>query len=157
MPLEIERKFLVNGNFKKFASSKINIIQGYLSLAPERAVRIRIQGEKAFITIKGIGNATGASRYEWEKEIPVAEAGELIKLCEPGIIEKERYEVKAGNHIFEVDEFFGENAGLVIAEVELNDENELFDKPEWLGEEVTGNEKYYNLMLMKMPFKSWLK
>jgi adenylate cyclase len=155
MSQEIERKFLVKGNFKPDAVKEIRIIQGYLSSVPERTVRVRVKGAKGFLTIKGIGNASGASRYEWEKEIPVNEAEELLQICEPGVIDKVRHLVKAGKHTYEVDEFFGENQGLIIAEVELSSEEEAFDKPAWLGEEVTGYTRYYNSMLMKNPFKQW--
>ncbi|MCK5519908.1 MAG: CYTH domain-containing protein [Candidatus Marinimicrobia bacterium] len=155
MAKEIERKFLVKGDFKSSVNKETRITQGYLSSIPERTVRVRIKGEKGFITIKGIGNASGASRYEWEKEIPVSEVKELLELCEPGIIDKTRYLVTAGKHTYEVDEFYGDNEGLTVAEIELNDENESFVKPEWLGEEVTGDVKYYNSMLMKNPYKSW--
>ena len=127
----------------------------YKRQVPERTVRVRVKGEKGFITIKGIGSESGASRFEWEKEIPVAEVQELLKLCEPGVIDKTRYLVKAGEHTFEVDEFYGDNEGLTVAEVELASENEAFDKPAWLGEEVTGDVKYYNSMLMKNPYKNW--
>jgi adenylate cyclase len=155
MAKEIERKFLVKGDFKPFAQKSTRITQGYLSSVPERAVRVRIKGDKGFITIKGIGNDAGTARYEWEKEIPVAEVEDLLKICEPGVIDKTRYEVKQGDHIFEVDEFYGENRGLVVAEVELESEDEVFDTPAWLGEEVTGDVKYYNVMLMKNPFSRW--
>lgn len=155
MAQEIERKFLVKGEFKPFASKQTRITQGYLSSVPERTVRVRIKGDKGFITIKGIGSDSGASRYEWEKEIPVNEIEELLKICEPGVIDKTRYLVKAGNHTFEVDEFYGENQGLVVAEVELTREDELFEKPSWLGDEVTGDVRYFNSMLMKMPFTKW--
>lgn len=155
MANEIERKFLVKGEFKNLASKETRIVQGYLSSIPERTVRVRIKGDKGFITIKGIGNASGAARYEWEKEIPVNEVEELLKICEPGVIDKTRYLVKAGNHTFEVDEFYGENFGLTVAEVELTSETESFEKPAWLGEEVTGDTKYYNSMLMKNPFTKW--
>lgn len=155
MAQEIERKFLVQGEFKSKAKKQTRITQGYLSSVPERTVRVRIKGEKGFITIKGIGNASGASRYEWEKEIPTIEIEELLKICEPGVIDKTRFLIEAGNHVFEVDEFYGDNEGLVVAEVELNSENESFDKPEWLGEEVTGDIKYFNSMLMKNPYKNW--
>lgn len=155
MANEIERKFLVKGDFKNLASKETRIVQGYLSSIPERTVRVRIKGDKGFITIKGIGNASGATRYEWEKEIPVNEVEELLKICEPGVIDKTRYLVKAGNHTFEVDEFYGENLGLIVAEVELTSETESFEKPAWLGEEVTGDTKYYNSMLMKNPFTKW--
>ena len=155
MAQEIERKFLVKGEFKNLAVKSTRIIQGYLSSVPERTVRIRVKGDKGFITIKGIGNTSGASRYEWEKEITVQEANELLAICEPGVIDKTRFIVKAGPHSFEVDEFYGENLGLTVAEVELSAENELFEKPEWLGKEVTGDARYYNSMLMKNPYTKW--
>ena len=155
MGKEIERKFLVKGEFKSDAKKETRIIQGYLSSIPERTVRVRIKGDNGFITIKGIGSESGASRYEWEKEIPVDEVKDLLKICEPGAIDKSRFLVDSGNHTFEVDEFYGENEGLTVAEVELSDENEDFVKPEWLGEEVTGDTKYYNSLLMKNPYKNW--
>lgn len=155
MAQEIERKFLVKGDFKPDAIKNTRITQGYLSSVPERTVRVRIKGDKGFLTVKGIGNASGASRYEWEREIPVKEAAELLEICEPGVIDKIRYLVKSGDHTYEVDEFFGENQGLIIAEVELDSEHESFHKPDWLGEEVTGYTKYYNSMLMKKPYKYW--
>ncbi len=155
MAKEIERKFLVKGNFKEFVSKSQRITQGYLSSVPERTVRVRIKGEKGFLTIKGIVNKSGASRYEFEKEITIKETKELLNICEPGIIDKTRYLVKCGNHTYEVDEFYGDNKGLIIAEVELKSENEKFKKPNWLGKEVTGDVKYYNSMLMKNPFKNW--
>ncbi len=157
MATEIERKFLVKGDFKAALESSQRITQGYLSSIPERTVRVRIKGDQGFITIKGIGSASGASRYEWEKEIPVQEVNELLELCEPGVIDKTRYLVKSGAHTFEVDEFYGDNDGLTVAEVELSSEDEHFDKPDWLGEEVTGDVRYYNSMLMKAPFKGWPK
>ena len=146
---------MVAGEFKGLAKKATRITQGYLSSVPERTVRVRIKGDKGFITIKGIGSASGASRYEWEKEIPVAEVEELLKICEPGVIDKTRYLVEAGEHTYEVDEFYGDNEGLTVAEVELSSEEEAFVKPEWLGEEVTGDVKYYNSMLMKNPYKNW--
>lgn len=155
MAQEIERKFLVEGDFKAVAIKATRITQGYLSSVPERTVRVRIKGDKGYITIKGIGSDSGASRYEWEKEIPITEVEELLKICEPGVIDKTRFLVKAGAHTFEVDEFYGDNEGLVVAEVELSSEDEGFFKPEWLGKEVTGDVKYYNSMLMKNPFKEW--
>lgn len=155
MANEIEKKFLVNGEFKHLASKQTRIVQGYLSSVPERTVRVRIKGDKGYITIKGIGNVSGASRYEWEKEIPTSEVEELLKICEPGVIDKTRYLVKVDNHTFEVDEFYGENNGLVLAELELSSEDESFNKPSWLGNEVTGDVKYYNSMLMKNPFTKW--
>ncbi|SHH68528.1 CYTH domain-containing protein [Flavobacterium johnsoniae] len=156
--LEIERKFLVKSNdFKEQAFAKNNIAQGYLSSVPERTVRVRIKDEKAYLTIKGIGHQGGMSRFEWENQIPLDEAAELLKLCEKGKIEKTRYEIKSGNHIYEVDEFYGENEGLIMAEIELQSETENFEKPDWLGEEVTNDERYYNAYLSKNPFKNWSK
>ncbi|MBP3738619.1 MAG: CYTH domain-containing protein [Muribaculaceae bacterium] len=155
MAQEIERKFLVKGEFKSEAFKATRITQGYLSSVPERTVRVRIKGDKGFITIKGIGNASGASRYEWEKEIPVEDVQELLKICEPGVIDKTRYLVKAGERTFEVDEFYGDNEGLTMAEVELPSEDAAFDRPAWLGEEVTGDSRFYNSMLMKNPYKNW--
>ena len=155
MAKEIERKFLVKGDFKREAYNAVRITQGFLSSVPERTVRVRIKGDKGFITIKGIGNATGVTRYEWEKEIPLEEARELLLLCEPGMIDKKRYLVKAGQYTFEVDEFYGDNSGLIIAEIELPDEDARFVRPAWLGEEVTGDPRYYNVMLVKHPFKTW--
>lgn len=155
MAQEIERKFLVKGEFKPLANKQTRITQGYLSSVPERTVRVRIKGDKGFITIKGIGSQSGASRYEWEKEIPVEEVNELLKICEPGVIDKIRYLVTVGKHTFEVDEFFGDNQGLTVAEIELNAEDEAFQKPNWLGEEVTGDSRYYNSMLMKNPYTKW--
>ena len=154
--VEIERKFLVLSDaYKQEASAKIRIVQGFLNTDPERTVRVRIKGEQGFLTIKGKGNDTGVSRFEWEKEIAISEAEALLKIVELGGIEKFRYEVQVGNHTFEVDEFFGENEGLIVAEVELNSENEAFKKPVWLGEEVSGIIKYYNSQLSKHPYKSW--
>lgn len=156
MAQEIERKFLVSSTVFKEASFKQTAVkQGYLSSDPNRIVRIRIRDQKGYITIKGLGNTTGASRYEWEKEIPLDEAEELLEICEPGIISKIRYEIKSGNHIIEVDEFHGENQGLIVAEVELANEDEPFQKPDWLGEEVTGDKRYYNSILKKNPFTRW--
>ena len=155
MAQEIEKKFLVDGDFKSAAFKATRITQGYLSSVPERTVRVRVKSDKGFITVKGIGNESGASRFEWEKEIPVDDVKALLQICEPGVIDKTRYLVKAGEHTFEVDEFYGDNEGLTVAEVELSDENEAFDKPSWLAKEVTGDAKYYNSMLMKNPYKNW--
>ncbi len=153
---EIERKFLVTSEaFKSEAHKRTRVVQGFLNTHPERTVRVRIQGNDGFITIKGKSNKSGLSRYEWEKQISQAEAEELIHLCEPGIIEKTRFEISVGDHTFEVDDFMGENEGLIIAEVELNSETEPFTKPDWLGKEVTGDVKYYNSNLSKTPFKKW--
>jgi adenylate cyclase len=155
--IEIERKFLTTSEaFKKEAFTQNRIAQGYLSSVPERTVRVRIKGDKGFLTIKGASNETGLSRFEWEKEIPVEEAAALLKLCEKGVIDKTRFEVKIGNHIFEVDEFHGKNDGLIIAEVELKSETEAFEKPAWLGKEVTNDSRYYNSYLSKNPFINWV-
>jgi len=154
--IEIERKFLVQSEeFKQQAFEQNEIAQGYLNSDPERTVRVRIKGNQGYLTIKGKGNATGMSRLEWETAIPVDEAKMLLNLCESGVISKTRYEVPLGNHVYEVDVFFGENEGLIVAEIELQSEDEAFEKPEWLGEEVTNNEKYYNSYLSKNPFKKW--
>ena len=154
--IEIERKFLiVSDKYKELAYKKTRILQGFLNTHKERTVRVRIKGEKAFITIKGISNSKGTTRFEWEKEISLKEAGQLIELCEPNLIEKIRYEIKVGNHIFEVDEFSAENKGLIIAEIELSEENESFEKPNWLGKEVTGDVRYYNSQLSRVPYKNW--
>lgn len=154
--IEIERKFLVLSDaFKTEAFKSTRIIQGYLNSNKQRAVRVRLKGEQGFLTIKGESSKNGLSRFEWEKEIPESEARALLKLCEPGVVDKIRYEIKLGNHVFEVDAFFGDNAGLIIAEVELNDENELFEKPSWLGEEVSGQTKYYNSQLSNQPYNTW--
>ena len=132
--LEIERKFLVTSDaFKEEAFAQNRIKQGYLSSVPERTVRVRVKGNKGYLTIKGISNDSGMSRFEWEKEIPVTEAKELLLLCEKGVIDKTRFEVKQGNHVFEIDEFYGENEGLIVAEIELGSETESFEKPSWLG------------------------
>lgn len=155
MAQEIERKFLVNGEFKSLAYQSVRIIQGYLCSVPERTVRVRIREEQGFITIKGKSDSDGLSRYEWEKQITVEDARELLQLCEPGVIDKTRYLVGVGNHVFEVDEFYGENEGLVLAEVELKSKDEPFERPGWLGAEVTGDLRYYNGMLSKRPYKLW--
>ena len=156
MAQEIERKFLVKSeDFKREASKETRIIQGYLSSVPERTVRVRVKGEKGYITVKGVGSESGASRFEWEMEIPVKDVEDMLKICEPGVIDKTRYEIKAGKHTFEVDEFYGDNNGLVVAEIELESESEVFAKPDWLGEEVTGDARYYNSMLMKNPYTKW--
>ncbi|MHB1312632.1 MAG: CYTH domain-containing protein [Gemmatimonadaceae bacterium] len=155
MAHEIERKFLVTGPFAPEAHRRTRVVQGYLSSVPERTVRVRITGEQAFLTIKGIGNASGTTRFEWERELPVAEAEQLLQLCEPGLIDKTRHLVRVGEHIFEVDEFHGANEGLVVAEVELGGEDESFMRPDWLGREVTGEARYYNAALAKLPFTRW--
>lgn len=153
---EIERKYLVNSQaFKNEAHKRMRIVQGFLNTNPERTVRVRIQGNDGFITVKGKSNASGLSRFEWEKQISLAEAEDLLHLCEPGIIEKTRFEISFDGRTFEVDEFTVENEGLIIAEIELTSEDEPFSKPDWLGKEVTGDVKYYNSQLSKNPFKNW--
>ena len=156
MSLEIERKFLVkNEDFKTDAYQKKLLKQGYLNSDKNKTVRVRIADDKGFITLKGKSNSTGTTRFEWEKEIDLLEAEQLLLLCEPSVIDKTRFYVKSENHIFEVDEFYSDNQGLIVAEIELNSENEQFKKPSWLGKEVTGNIKYYNSSLSKNPFKNW--
>jgi len=154
---EIERKFLVlNENYKDEAYSSSKITQGYISSDPERNVRIRLDGDVGYLTIKGKSNETGVSRFEWETKIEYTDALELIKLCESSFIEKIRHKVKVGNHIYEVDEFLVENEGLVVAEIELNSEDEIFEKPSWLGKEVTGDNRYYNSNIIRFPYtKNW--
>ncbi|ALM08599.1 adenylate cyclase [Sediminicola sp. YIK13] len=154
--IEIERKFLVVSNdYKKEAHKKNRIVQGFLNTDPFRTVRIRVKEDQGYLTVKGMGSENGTTRFEWEREIPVKEAEALLKLAEPGAIDKMRYEVQVGEHLFEIDEFFGENEGLVVAEIELTDEDESYEKPSWLGEEVTGQPQYYNAQLSKNPYKKW--
>jgi len=154
--IEIERKFLVNSDvFKDESFKNTRIIQGFLNTDENRTVRVRLKGNQGFLTVKGKSNESGLSRFEWEREISKTDAEALLELCEKGVIDKMRYEVKAKNHIFEVDEFFGDNEGLIVAEIELTDENETFIKPDWLGKEVTGNIRYYNSQLSKQPFNTW--
>jgi CYTH domain-containing protein len=154
--IEIERKFLgKNTEFKAQAQSSTRIVQGFLNTHADRTVRVRIKGEKGVLTVKGRSNESGTSRFEWETEIPLSEAEALLGLCEPGVIDKIRFELRVGKHLFEVDEFHGENQGLIVAEIELQNEDEAFDKPDWLGEEVTGQVKYYNSQLAKFPFSKW--
>ena len=154
--LEIERKFLVrNDDYKRQAFSSSRISQGYICSGHGRTVRVRIRDDRGYLTIKGPSDAAGLSRYEFEKEISLDEAHQLMKLCEPGMIDKTRYLVKSGAHTFEVDEFYGDNAGLVIAEVELQSEDESFEKPVFIGREVTGDRRFYNAHLTKYPFCAW--
>ena len=156
MAQEIERKFLVkDDSYKALAYHSSRIAQGYICSMRGRTVRVRIRDDKGYLTIKGPSDASGLGRYEWEKEIPLHEAQELMKLCEPGMIDKTRYLVRSGNHTFEVDEFYGENEGLTLAEVELSSADEAYEKPDFIDEEVTGDVKYYNSFLMKHPFSKW--
>ena len=154
--LEIERKFLVrNDDYKRQAFSSSRIQQGYICSGHGRTVRVRIRDQRGFLTIKGPSDENGMSRYEFEKEITLDEAQHLMELCEPGRIDKTRYLVKSGQHTFEVDEFYGENEGLVMAEVELQSEDEAYEKPDFIGLEVTGDRRYYNAHLLKHPFSAW--
>jgi len=156
MAIEIERKFLVSSlEFKKDAHLSSRIKQGFLNRDPMRTVRVRLKNQSGFLPVKGQPSENGMSRYEWEKEISKVDAESLLILCEEGTIDKTRYEISIGKHLFEVDEFHGDNSGLIIAEVELNTVDETFKKPDWLGEEVTGNPKYYNSELSKNPFATW--
>lgn len=156
MPIEIERKFLVkNNSFLADSFQKKYIKQGFLNTDKHRTVRIRILDNTAFITVKGITNETGMSRFEWEKQIPIAEANQLLTLCEDTPIEKHRYLIQNASFVFEVDVFAGANNGLIIAEIELSSEKDDFTKPEWLGKEVTGETKYYNSILSKTPYSKW--
>ncbi|SHI73488.1 CYTH domain-containing protein [Algibacter luteus] len=154
--IEIERKFLVlSSDFKEEAYKKTRIIQGFLNTHKKRTVRVRLIDNEGVLTVKGLSSKNGLSRFEWEKAITKEDVLELLKLCEPVVIDKIRYLVKAGNHIFEVDEFLADNEGLIIAEIELKNENETFEKPFWLGKEVTGDIKYYNSQLSKQPYNTW--
>lgn len=155
MPREIERKFLVTGEYKSQAFAHSRIVQGYICSARGCTVRVRLRDGRGYLTIKGASDAAGMSRYEWEKEISREEAEELMKLCEEGVIDKTRYLVRSGSHVFEVDEFYGDNEGLVMAEVELASEDEPFDRPAFIGREVTGDVRYYNSQLMKHPYREW--
>lgn len=156
--IEIERKFLVVSDaYKSEAFKRTRIVQAFLNSDKRRIVRVRISGEEGFLTIKGEPSKDGISRFEWERQLSKSDAEALLKLCEKGVIDKIRYEVKSGDHIFEVDEFFGTNEGLVVAEVELDHVSETYVKPSWLGAEVTGQVKYFNSQLLKNPYKEWSK
>ena len=156
MAQEIERKFLVlDDSFKHEAFSKSHIQQGYICSERGRTVRVRIRDERAYLTIKGPSENGGLSRYEFEREIPLEDGQQMMQLCEPGIIDKTRWLVKSGKHTFEVDEFFGDNEGLVVAEVELSYEDEPYKKPHFIGKEVTGDRRYYNSQLRLCPFNKW--
>lgn len=155
MFIETERKFLVRGDFRRSALKGLHIVQGYLCTDPKRTVRVRIKGDSGFVTVKGQPDEEGVSRFEWEREIPADEAQALLRLALPGAIDKTRWIVPYGNHTWEVDEFHGENEGLVVAEIELARPDEGFARPEWLGEEVTGDPRYYNSSLTKHPYCKW--
>ncbi|MEN1784024.1 MAG: CYTH domain-containing protein [Bacteroidota bacterium] len=156
--LEIERKFLIRSSeYRIQAIDKVNITQGFLNTHPERTVRIRITGNAAFLTVKGIGNDSGTTRFEWETAIKPSEATKLLALCEDFPIQKIRYQVPFLGNIFEVDEFHEHNKGLIVAEIELPHENAFFEKPDWLGDEVTGQPQYYNSQLSKQPYTTWPK
>ena len=154
--IEIERKFLVNSNeYRRVATSSQRLIQGFLNTDPERTVRVRIAGDRAVLTVKGLSDNTGLTRFEWETTITVQDAEELLRLSETTPIRKTRFLVPEGRYYFEVDEFEGDNDGLVLAEIELESTTADFEKPHWLGEEVTGDPKYYNSELSKKPYQSW--
>lgn len=155
MATEIERKFLVTGDFSREICRAERIVQGYICSEPGRTVRIRMCGKEGFLTIKGPSTDNGLSRYEFERPVPEADAEELFKLCERGAIEKVRNWVRVGTHTWEVDVFHGANEGLVVAEIELASPDEPFDKPDWIGKEVTGDRRYYNSMLIKHPYREW--
>lgn len=156
MSLEIERKFLVrDDSYKELATSHSRIVQGYICSESGRTVRVRLRGEAGYLTIKGPSLSGGLSRYEFEKPITLDEALSLLHLCQPGIIDKVRWLVPVGSHVFEVDEFHGDNEGLVVAEVELESEDEPYQCPAFIDKEVTGDRRYYNSMLRQKPFKDW--
>ena len=156
MPLEIERKFLVlNDSYKKEAFSHSHIVQGYICNDSKRTVRVRIRDDRAYLTIKSPTPEGGIPCNEFEIEIELEEGKQLMKICEPGIIDKNRWLVKSGKHTFEVDEFYGDNEGLVMAEVELFTVGEQVVIPSFIGQEVTGDRKYFNTQLRKHPYKTW--
>ena len=159
MAVEIERKFLVAGEYKPFATESVHISQGYLNSASGRTVRVRVRGDKGYLTVKGPSKDGGLSRFEWEMEIPLADAEAMLELCETGVIDKTRWLIPAGDgvHIWEVDEFHGANEGLVVAEIELTSESDSFERPSWLGPEVTGDRRYYNSQLTLHPYSKWTK
>ena len=153
---EIERKFLVlDDSYKSLSYAHSHIMQGYICSERGRTVRVRIRDSRAYITIKGPSTDNGLTRYEFEQEIPLVDAEQLMQLCEPGIIDKTRWLVKSGDHTFEVDEFHGENDGLIVAEVELRDATDVVEIPHFIGKEVTGDRRYYNSQLRQHPFKLW--
>ena len=148
----MERKVWVEGECRSEASGKTRIVQGYICSDKGRTVRVRIRGDKGYLTVKGAASATGLSRYEFEREVPLEDAEQMLRLCEPGAIDKERYLVPCGQHTWEVDVFHGPNEGLIVAEIELSAEDEPFERPAWLGKEVSGDRRYYNSMLMRNPY-----
>ena len=156
---EIERKFLVVGDFRPFATSSTHIAQGYIASGNGRTVRVRIRGDKGYLTIKGPSDKVGLARFEWEREISLDEAKALMTICEPSIVEKTRWLVPAsdGRHIWEVDVFEGDNEGLIMAEIELESEDDPFEKPDFIGKEVTGDRRYYNSHMRRYPYKLWGK
>ena len=155
MPIEIERKFLLaNNDWKEHVNRSLRIRQGYMGEIDKASVRIRVQGDKANINIKSA--TLSMRRMEYEYEIPLIEAEEMLdQLCKQPQVDKTRFIVEQGKFKCEIDEFYGDNEGLLVAEIELDDENEAFDKPQWLGEEVTEDPRYYNVNLIKQPYKSW--
>lgn len=153
MGKEIERKFLVTADTWRALAPGTLYRQGYLSSAKERVVRVRTMGPRAALTIKGI--SVGATRLEFEYDIPFGEAEELLQLCEQPLVEKTRYKVSLGNLVWEIDEFHGVNEGLIVAECELESEDQAIDKPDWVGEEVTSDSRYYNSNLIAHPFTTW--
>ena len=155
--IEVERKFLIIGEFKHLAVSSTHIVQGYIASGNGRTVRVRIRGEKGYLTIKGPSDKVGLARFEWEKEISLEEANALMRICEPGIIEKTRWLVPSadGRHTWEVDEFGGDNEGLVMAEIELRSEDDPYEKPDFIGQEVTGDRRFYNSHMRRYPYRMW--
>ena len=152
MATEIERKFLVEGDFLSEATSKTRIVQGYICSEKGRTVRVRIRDDKGYLTVKGAASSSGLSRYEFEREVPLEDAEQMLRLCEQESINKERYLVPYKGHTWEVDVFHGHNEGLILAEIELSHEDEPFERPSWLGKEVTGDRRYYNSVLTRTPF-----
>lgn len=152
MATEIERKFLVEGDFLSEATSKTRIVQGYICSEKGRTVRVRIRDDKGYLTVKGAASSSGLSRYEFEREVPLEDAEQMLRLCEQESINKERYLVPYKGHTWEVDVFHGHNEGLILAEIELSREDEPFERPSWLGKEVTGDRRYYNSVLTHTPF-----
>ncbi len=157
MAYEIERKFLVKGEFKHLALRSDYIVQGYLFSNEQKSVRVRLRGDKGYVTIKSTLESTNVTRNEWEYEVPAHQVNEMLRICEPGIIEKTRYIVNYKNLVVEVDEFYGDNEGLILAEIELAYENQIFEKPDFLGDDVTDDSRYLNSELSKHPYREWKK